>query len=170
MRIPRLTRRGIARLSAVLALLGCESSMATEIPANARALEVSEFPATVTTLLYNTASSARQRIVIREQAEWEELWTNATRNYQPPPEIPPVNFSSEMVVIAGMGSRPTGGFSIGIESAHEADGTLFITVLESSPGPRCFTTQAFTSPLTAARVPRRDGPTTFVEKTEINNC
>lgn len=140
------------------------------IPPGAVALQVSPFAQTIANFIYNTGGQTRQRTVIRDQSAWESFWANATKNFTNPPAVPSVDFAQEMVIVAAMGGRPTGGYSIAIESAHEAGATVYVTVREISPGANCVVTQAGTSPVTAARVPRRDGTVLFIERSETRDC
>jgi hypothetical protein len=112
----------------------------------------------------------RQRLVIRDAARWREVWAAIVRNISPAPAAPDVDFSRQMIVLAAMGSRPTGGASITIVGVERAGGRLRVTVRETSPGRGCMTTQAFTAPLAAALVPRSDEPVDFVERSEVREC
>lgn len=113
---------------------------------------------------------SRERLVVRTTEAWEEIWSRMTSNYTPQPPAPEVDFESEMVIIASMGSRPTGGFGINVVQVAESEGTVYVVVNETSPGSRCMTTQALTSPVTAVRVQRRDGPVTFLERESVSDC
>jgi hypothetical protein len=112
----------------------------------------------------------RQRLVIRTAEQWAQAWARITQNISPPQPAPPVDFDHEMVILVAMGQRPTGGYSITVEGVYDADGRTFAEVRERSPGAGCGTTQAFTQPIDAVRVPRRDGAVIFVERAETIVC
>lgn len=119
---------------------------------------------------YHTGVNTRQRLVLRDETAWANFWSQVVANRMPQPPLPEVNFASEMVVAAAMGSRPTGGYSIVIDALYEADGRLYVVVRETSPGASCVTTQAVTAPLSAVRIPRFEGEVVFSEKTETHEC
>lgn len=120
----------------------------------------------------NTAYSGigkRQRLVIRDEQAWAAFWTEAHGNMMPKPERPAVDFSASVVIAAAMGSRSTGGYSVDLQVAETDDG-LRVYVTETSPGPSCITTQAFTAPLAAVRVPRTAASVSFVEQARVSDC
>lgn len=114
----------------------------------------------------------RERLVIDNQADWSRLWSrmNANLGIQPPPELPSVDFDRYMVIVASMGTRPTGGYFIEVEGVHRSGSDLYVTVHESSPGPRCGVTTAITTPTTALLVPRTAGRVFFVERRSVHPC
>jgi hypothetical protein len=118
----------------------------------------------------DTGISERQRIVVRDAATWAQLWRTITSGYSPPPPVPEVDFDSEMAIVAAMGTRPSGGYSIHIDEVREAGEQLHVVVREVSPGPDCLVSAALTAPVIAVRVARRDGPVTFVEHAEVVDC
>jgi hypothetical protein len=59
------------------------------------------------------------RMVVRTRAEWADLWASATEGVQPTEDVPVVDFGRRMVLVAAMGRRATGGFSVRIGSVFE---------------------------------------------------
>lgn len=135
-----------------------------EMPAGAMSVEVETLLETP-----NSGIEERRRVVVRDDGEWRALWRQATGNILPPPEPPEVEFGAHMVVAAAMGRRPSGGYSIEIDEVRRDGGRLYVSVVETSPGPDCFTTQALTEPLVAVRVPRADD-VAFVESEATRSC
>ena len=81
------------------------------------------------------------------------------------PAVPAeVDFTREMVIVAAMGMRRSGGYSIAIENIFSAAGKLLVVVREVSPKTASMTTQALTAPLMAVRVARSNDPVSFVER------
>ena len=110
----------------------------------------------------------RERIVVREESLWSGTWERLTRA-DLLPVIGPVDFDEHMVVIASMGRRNTGGFMISIDAVYRRGSDLYVVVHEIRAG-RCLVTQAETTPITAARVPRVSGTVHFVERTSVHHC
>ena len=158
-----------AILLTALATAGCRSATESEIPRDAVALDVLPFSPPVAWHLYSGVSQ-RARLVIRDAAAWEAFWSEVTAYNHPPPPLPEIDFESETVLAAAMGGRSTGGYSIHIDDVRDSDGHLYVVVREMSPGRSCMLTQAPTAPVIAIRVPRRDGPVTFVERTGVHRC
>jgi len=111
-----------------------------------------------------------RRLVIREADVWHEFWDEAMGQRTPVPSAPEIDFESQMIVAAAMGRRGTGGYSIDITDVSRAGNALTATVVETSPGPDCMLTQAFTAPVVAVSVPRTDGPVEYVERAETQAC
>lgn len=67
--------------------------------------------------------------------------------------IPTVNWSKEVVVGVGMGSKPTGGYSVSFEK-YDIDpvtGKYRFYVTETLPGKNCMTTESITYPYQIAK-------------------
>jgi len=155
----------------MLALVGCtaeaDSPLEAQpaIPGEARQLSREE--------IYSEAYSGiadRRRLAIRSEDEWNRFWTEAMGPLVEPPPPPEVDFSTQMVLAATMGQRPTGGHGISIPTVGRDGERTYAVVLEVSPGPSCVTTQALTAPGTAVLVPRGDGEVTWIETTEVRDC
>jgi hypothetical protein len=153
----------------VIAAIGCGNTGGPVIPSDAIALQMQKLSELLAVEHYSGIST-RERLVIRDAATWASIWADIMEGRSPTPSVPQVDFASEMIILASMGGRVTGGYSINIEAVQEAEGTVYITVDERSPGPTCFTTDAFTAPLAAVRAPRRDGVVVFVEKQQTTIC
>jgi hypothetical protein len=120
---------------------------------------------------FNSGLDQPGRIVVRDQSSWQTLWAQIYSRHSPVPPVPAIDFSQEMLVVVALGSRSSGGYSILVDGANEArnDG-LFVTVRSTSPGRSCGTTAALTQPVDIARVPRREGDVSFIERSEVHEC
>ena len=120
---------------------------------------------------YNSGLDQPGRIVVRDHSSWQALWAQIYRGYAPVPPVPAVDFSRDMLVVVALGLRSSGGYSILVDTANEArDSGLVVTVRSISPGPKCGVTAALTQPVDIARVPRRDGEVSFLERSEVHTC
>jgi hypothetical protein len=108
------------------------------------------------------------RVVVRDATEWERYREPLAGG--PAAGSPAVDFATEMVIVVAMGRRPTGGYSIEVDSVVSSDASLLVAVTETAPGRTCMTTQAFTAPAAAVRVPRFEGPVRFAEATRTREC
>jgi hypothetical protein len=109
------------------------------------------------------------RFVVRDAAEWAEVWRRAYVNRSEVPRRPEIDFKSEMVVVAAQGAQPSGGYDIEIERVAAGDGELKVYVLSTSPAPSCGVLTVITSPVVMVRVPRWED-VQFVEKSRIAPC
>ena len=112
----------------------------------------------------------QERIVVRDSASWAALWPRIVGTHSPRPRPPAVNFNEEMLLVASMGRRATGGYVIAIDSVEAVRDTLRIVVREQSPGPRCGTTAALSAPVALARVQRTALPVVFTTRTVVRDC
>ena len=115
----------------------------------------------VLTAQYSGLAEPR-RMVIRDAAAWGAFWAEATGPHAAP-AAPDVDFTRGMVLVAAMGTRPTGGYGISIESAYRGRGGLLVAVKHVSPAPGRMATQALTAPLDVVRVAQTDDQVTFVD-------
>lgn len=110
-----------------------------------------------------------ERIVVEDAAAWERLWPELLRSHSPAP-LPRVDFAREAIVVATMGQRATGGYTISIDGAQVAGDTITLVVTSRSPGRTCGTTAALSSPMALARVTRPRVPIRFVERAVVTDC
>lgn len=107
-----------------------------------------------------------RRMVIRDANGFAQIWSELGAG-----DRPEVDFTQNVVVVAALGPRPTGGYEIAISRVGQADGQLNIEVVETTPGPNCVTTGAETQPVDVVVVP---GATprgwSFLERKEIRAC
>jgi len=100
--------------------------------------------------------------VVKSADEWNKLWKqHATAGESD--KIPAVDFSKEMVVVATMGTKRTGGYAIEIVGVEPNDKTLKISVKKSAPPPDAITIQALTAPFHFVAVPKSNLKPEFVE-------
>jgi hypothetical protein len=109
------------------------------------------------------------RIVIRDPVTWQIVWKKVWLGDSEVPAAPTVDFSSEMIVVAALGARSTGGYAILIDRANEvANGGIRVTIRSISPL-NCLVTEAFTQPVDIARLPIRE-KVEFTERSEVHQC
>jgi hypothetical protein len=121
---------------------------------------------------YRAGSGLEERAeeVVRDSAAWHALWSRIVDRYSPKPAAPEVDFGREMVLVAAMGQRPTGGYEITIESVTETGAELVAVVTHQQPGPRCFNTQAFTAPADLVAIPRSEKPVRWTVREVVKDC
>jgi hypothetical protein len=134
-------------------------------------------PVTVTRLgpegasfTYYSGVRDAQRLVVRDQTAWQQTWTTIWSRTSPVPALPAADFDREMLIVAALGERNSGGFSILIDRMTETANGLTVSVRSVSPGSGCITTLALTQPVDIVRVTRRDGMVTFTETAAVQNC
>lgn len=119
----------------------------------------------------NSGLGTAERLVIRDAGSWQSVWNRIHASRTPMPSVPQIDFAREMIVVAAMGSRPTGGYTLLLEQANEdpADG-IVVSVRSISPGRNCVVTLALTAPVDIARLPLHAGQVRFFERSETKNC
>ncbi|PYL01207.1 MAG: hypothetical protein DME19_02410, partial [Verrucomicrobia bacterium] len=111
---------------------------------------------------FSGIKEARQE-VIRDPVAWEKLWKQHSASASSAEKIPAVDFASEIVVAATMGTKRTGGYTIEIIRVEPAEKSLKIFVKQTSPPPGALTIQALTAPFHFVAVPKSDLKPEFVE-------
>ena len=120
--------------------------------------------------IHYSGVEAPAREVVRTDAQWRAAWAQIHRHQQPAPAVPPVDFGREVVIVAAMGSRNTGGYTIGVDSAAATAEAIHVFVTERSPGRTCVTTQALTAPLHAVAIPADGRAVRFHENAVVREC
>lgn len=162
----------IAALVVPLALAACESDTlapeaSLQIPAGAVQLETTEL---VSVQAQWSGFGEPVRSVITDEEGWIEAWDRIHAHLSNPPSAPLVDFGSSVVVLAAMGTRPTGGYSIRIEDVHRHAGRLFVSALERSPGTACTLIQVLTAPVHAVEISGAGGEAEFAMREETAAC
>jgi hypothetical protein len=171
------SHRLLLAVAAVATTAGCGPT-GTVVPEESRTGASIGAPLLVTRLRaepfsFTSASGYRapQRAVIGDSAAWQAAWSTLWAGSTSAPPLPAVDFAREVIVLAALGERPTGGYQILVDSATagEADGAV-VHVRTVSPGARCNVFQALTQPVDVARLPRVRGPVTFRDHALVLEC
>ena len=155
-------------VAAALSAAAC--SQAAAPGASGAAVPVVRLRAEPYSLTYLSGLDEPRRTVVRDEPAWREAWSGIWRRHSPEPPLPQVDFAREMLVVAALGTRPTTGYSILIDSAFADGEGLLVQVRTIAPGPRCGTGQALTQPVDVARVPRTEGAVRFRDRPEVHDC
>lgn len=110
------------------------------------------------------------RIVVRDSVAWRSLWAQINRPFIPPPTLPAIDFDRDMIIVAALGAKPTGGYGIMIEGAAEDSSGIEVSVVLSAPGNGCALEAARTEPVDLARMPVTKRPVRFRERTVVVPC
>jgi hypothetical protein len=162
--------RGLA-LAGGLLLSACGGSAA---PQEAETLEspIATQDAGKQRLLFrNTGLREPARQLVRDRAAWESLWRTLHGPIDPTPPLPAIDFSREMLVVAALGSRPSGGYAVDVGvPVQQSDGALEAVVVETVPGDGCPVTLAMTTPAVVLRTSLLPGALRTVERQAQGTC
>jgi len=111
-----------------------------------------------------------RRLVITDEAAWRELWGEFQGTEVPLPPAPEIDFSTRMVIVATLGSRPDGGYSVSVPEVARDGEVLYVVVEEGIAGIECVTTDQVTTPAVAVTVARAGGEVRFVEREVAYPC
>lgn len=91
----------------------------------------------------------------------EDEWAAAQTQFQSAPNsLPAIDFGKDMLIIAAMGQRNTGGYQIKITKITASEESLVIHYQTRTPAASDFVTQALTNPYHIIRLPRTEAPLT----------
>lgn len=99
--------------------------------------------------------------VLMNEGAWQKLWSRVTGR-DPSGAPRDIDWNKDVMVLICLGQRPTGGYSVQIESIRWKDaGTITVRFSERQPAPGALTTEALTAPFVIAKVQRPVGNFTF---------
>jgi PrcB C-terminal len=101
---------------------------------------------------------------VRSQKEWKALWQQSDHSGNPNPDStsPGIDFTKYTVLIAALGTRGSGGYTVTIRNARDDGAVIHVSVLEVRPrGPACAVTTEISYPSTAVLIPRTDRAVRF---------
>jgi hypothetical protein len=130
-------------------------------------------PMSITRVAVDGAFSGYEQpvtLVVRDREVWQATWARVYRGRTPVPPLPPIDFVTDMIVVAALGTKPTSGYAVEFTSASLSNGIVTVEAVSASPGPRCATLQVVTSPIDIARLPRRDGEVQFQFTARVTSC
>ncbi len=108
----------------------------------------------------------RDSIVIKDEKEWERIWSLHTSNLDQIPNVPKVNFETEMVIAVFRGEFPSSGFETEITNVIEFSDKIVVTVTETNHLGGMLL-DVMTYPFHIAKIKRSELPVEFVYKTVI---
>ncbi|MFX0094424.1 MAG: protease complex subunit PrcB family protein [Candidatus Hodarchaeota archaeon] len=116
--------------------------------------------------------STRNNYTITEFEAWKKLWTDIHSIYTPLPELPPVDFTTDLIFAVFQGERPTGGFLTNITKISITKTSYEVYIDELHPGVHCGTTQALTQPYHIVKISNfpQNLPVQFIYNIVIYNC
>ncbi|MFT5291133.1 MAG: hypothetical protein ACI82F_003209 [Planctomycetota bacterium] len=98
---------------------------------------------------------------IHSEERWRAFWDRHVNQYLPKPALPPVDFSTDMVVVVTLGTRPTAGYGLEISALSLGGEVLVVESLETKPAPGSLQAQMLTTPYVILRTARFEGPVEF---------
>lgn len=164
--------------AALVALLGAGCAGPTEIATlrsetgtpEENALPVVRLRAEPYSFAYYSGLTDSVRLTIRDVGEWQQVWTALGRGSSPESPLPEIDFTREMVTVAALGTRYSGGFSIYVDSAYLRSDHVEVVIRKVSPGRQCGVTGALTQPVDIARLPASTLPVRFRERSTVHDC
>jgi len=110
------------------------------------------------------------RLTVQDSADWRAVWSRIVGPHSNA-ALPPVDFSREMLLVAGMGEQPCMGYLINIDTIfRDDDKRIYAVVRERHRGAGCGCLNEVTSPVDIVKVPKTIRPVTFLERRESNVC
>jgi hypothetical protein len=119
---------------------------------------------------YSGLGDAAQ-VIITDAATWSAVWAQLYLSRQPQPPLPSVDFGTERVLVAALGTRGTGGYDIHVDSLVRFEHGSVTYVTTWAPGQTCGTTQALTQPVEMLRLsPPPTEPILFDQQAVVREC
>jgi hypothetical protein len=102
-------------------------------------------------------------VVIADAAAWAALWEEHTREQDPAPRAPSIDFSQQMVLGVFAGQRPDSCSAVAVQKVYRANGRLVVEYAEPEPDPAASCSAVTTHPSQLVVVQRGPGPVDFVK-------
>ncbi len=119
---------------------------------------------------YNYES--RANFTIRDTATWESLWLDLYSGHSHIPEVPTVNFTSEMLIAVFQGERGSSGYWTTITRINMTNAFYMVYVDEIHPGDGCGLLAIMTYPYHIVKISDLplNLPVQFVYNITIHDC
>jgi len=135
-------------------------------PADSQADAYVEFKSILSGLTPRNGTLENRKIeFIYTQHSFEEMVTHYSN-------VPykKIDFSANQVILLAMEEKPTGGYSIRVDSIEEINGVLKLIAIEMQPASNCMVTQALTAPYLFVKVQSVKRVETVIVRTEVVDC
>jgi PrcB C-terminal len=103
-----------------------------------------------------TGGEQAEYALISNEDQLLSFWNRAYGSQLSVPPLPDVDFRRETIVAAFAGTKPTGGYGLGVEGVTLEGNDAYIDLTETQPAADAITTQALTSPWVMLRILRGD--------------
>ncbi len=171
LRTPQLMGRAVRQprrtfLTGLSVVVGSVSCTGPTVPSDAEPV-----PHVVLADEIRSGVHERARMVIRDEASFEEFWNELTAPTRPHGSVPlpEIDFSRQTVIAAAMGTRGSSGFSIAIDGVYRKSSKLYVAVHEHEPL-HCTVLTVGTNPVVAIAVEFNAGEVVFVEEHTVHEC
>jgi hypothetical protein len=108
--------------------------------------------------------------VSRSEGDWSARWDTIQTFHSPKLSPPPIDFSSEMVILVATGGVPSSGYDVRIRHVTLVRDTLFVLAEHHRPAAGCGGLGVETAPSDARVVPRTDFPVVFLTAPFVREC
>lgn len=110
---------------------------------------------------YYSGYTKAERLVIKTEEQWREVWKRVYSLRLPKPELPEIDFQKDMVIAVFMGERTSVGYSIEITEITKRDEEILVSVEEKEPPSESIRAMALTQPYHIVVVRRLSLPVRF---------
>jgi hypothetical protein len=138
---------------ALAAALACRGPFMSGQPGPREAIPVTRLRETAAAFTDYSGFADPLYTVVRDSLAWQQAWHTLNKPFIPPPPLPAIDFQRQVVVVAALGARPSGGYDILIENATEDSTGVEIGVRVTRPGTGCITPAVVTQPVDVATIP-----------------
>lgn len=114
--------------------------------------------------------SKKENIIISDSEKFQSYWETLHQKMSLQPDLPQVDFETELVIVSVMGLKTVSGFSVIISDVAESDGIVGVKVQEVRPDISCLTTTELTNANHVVKIPRSYGEDVRFIPGFINNC
>ncbi|HEX2716532.1 MAG TPA: hypothetical protein VHM67_02565 [Gemmatimonadaceae bacterium] len=110
------------------------------------------------------------RAVIRDADAWRRLWSEVTRVVDGPVDQPVIDFTRDMLLVAGLGYRGDSCCEVRIDSVQATPDTVIVIVTTTTAGLHCGVFATASAPLDIIRIRRSEHAVRFVERSRTRTC
>ena len=108
-------------------------------------------------------------MVIDNNTDYQKIMSIVYYNLDQMPIIPEVDFTKNTLILAAIGAKNTGGYSIGINNI-KSNGSVTISITEISPGKNCVLTESVISPYQLVKVKKIKKEVSFSTSRIVKDC
>lgn len=103
-----------------------------------------------------------QNVVVRDASTWVALWATHTSTVTPQPQLPSIDFNTEMILGVFLGARSSSCYRVEIQKVNQLPGRITVEYKETTPPGLAVCAMVISYPFHLVAVPLSSDPVDFV--------
>lgn len=111
----------------------------------------------------------QQLVVIHNADDWQAFWAKHN-TVSPPPPLPKVDFTKNMVITLIDTDQPNSGYALSLDKIEQHGHELWVYATRDQPAPTCMNLGMVAQPFVFVTLPKTTGKPKLIFSTQMYDC